>query len=53
MYYPSFYYNYNYQIPLFNTKCLRTNEESIFREIHDDFSLIFEEVLISILMIAI
>ena len=45
MYYPSFYYNYNYQIPSLNAQCLRTNEESMFREIKDDLSLIVEEVL--------
>ena len=44
MYYPSFYCNYNYQIPLFNSQCLITNEESIFREIHNDLGLIVEEV---------
>lgn len=45
MYYHSFYCNYNYQIPFFNAQCSRTNEEIIFREIHDDLSLIVEEVL--------
>ena len=49
MYYPSFYCNYYYQITLFNSQCLITNEESIFREIHNDLGVIVEEVFDSYL----